>query len=548
MTTGRPGALWIVVAALTAVLVACGSAGVGGPGGGVGAGNGAPTVDGTFSVNAVVGETVAFDATATDPEGQDLTFEWGLVQKPDGSSSTVSGADTLGASFVPDLAGTYVAELLVSDGTTQASFEFTIYVTQGVPGEPIVLNPADGAEDVSVGVSLQWDSDGASEYRVYLGTSNPPNVAADSVATDSYTPSEDLEYSTEYFWRIDATNADGTTTGAVWSFTTQDEPLQAPGAFDILSPTGDLPTVSLPLTIAWSSSSGAASYTVSITNSRSGAEIEKTGITARQWQVPIGEPSGVNYDSYYSVVIRAFNAAGSTDMDRGSQGFRTGPEPQLLPSDAAAHWPLGESVFKDVSGNGNDGTGYPIGAPPTAVPGRSGSSGGGHSFNGEGQHVLVPVDARRSTLSDYSRGFALSLWIDGASSVISGRGFVAQLGSGNEVGFALYGAQSTEQIRAPVTVLAFAADGAQAVAIEKATLPQEEWFHVVVNYDAGGGIIDFRLNGKIVGQTQGGITAAGDVYIGTISNELGYLAGALDDIRIFNRTLTAEEIAQLLEE
>ncbi|BDG01479.1 PKD domain-containing protein [Anaeromyxobacter oryzae] len=71
--------------------------------------------------SAKVGGTVTLDASAsTDANGTSLQYTWSLT-KPAGSAVTLSGADTATASFVPDVVGTYVAQVLVSDGVNAAT-------------------------------------------------------------------------------------------------------------------------------------------------------------------------------------------------------------------------------------------------------------------------------------------------------------------------------------------------------------------------------------------------------------------------------------------
>jgi hypothetical protein len=77
----------------------------------------APTADAGEHFGGITGQIAHFDGTAsTDPDGDLLQFTWGLSQTPPGSGALLSGADTPTPWLTPDREGTYVAELVVSDG------------------------------------------------------------------------------------------------------------------------------------------------------------------------------------------------------------------------------------------------------------------------------------------------------------------------------------------------------------------------------------------------------------------------------------------------
>jgi hypothetical protein len=68
------------------------------------------------------GQPVTLDGTgSTDADGNPLTFRWSFTFRPLGSTATLSGPTLSNPTFVPDKAGTYVAQLIVNDGTVDSA-------------------------------------------------------------------------------------------------------------------------------------------------------------------------------------------------------------------------------------------------------------------------------------------------------------------------------------------------------------------------------------------------------------------------------------------
>jgi hypothetical protein len=77
----------------------------------------APIANAGSSQSAVVGETVSLNGSgSTDSDGEPLTYQWSVVSAPSGSKAAISTPTAEIASFVPDLPGTYVVQLIVNDG------------------------------------------------------------------------------------------------------------------------------------------------------------------------------------------------------------------------------------------------------------------------------------------------------------------------------------------------------------------------------------------------------------------------------------------------
>lgn len=92
------------------------------------------------------------------------------------------------------------------------------------PVKPANPTPANGFNDVqlnSSSVILKWNgSANTTSYSVYFGTS-PQNLTNIATVPYSATPSyqvNSLNTATNYYWRVDASNALGSVTGDVWSF------------------------------------------------------------------------------------------------------------------------------------------------------------------------------------------------------------------------------------------------------------------------------------------------------------------------------------------
>jgi len=94
----------------------------------------------------------------------------------------------------------------------------------GAPQRPSQANtpkPADAATGVSKTPTLSWTAGaGATSHDVHFGTSPTRLTFQGNQTTTTYSPGT-LDNSKTYYWRIDEKNAQGTRTGAVWSFTTE---------------------------------------------------------------------------------------------------------------------------------------------------------------------------------------------------------------------------------------------------------------------------------------------------------------------------------------
>jgi hypothetical protein len=95
-----------------------------------------------------------------------------------------------------------------------------------LPGQSPLGFPIDGSSNISVNADLVWiAASDAKFYDLYFGTDPTPDNGEflGTIFDTSYTLGV-LNGDTNYYWRIDPKNFVGTTTGVVWSFTTEHLP------------------------------------------------------------------------------------------------------------------------------------------------------------------------------------------------------------------------------------------------------------------------------------------------------------------------------------
>jgi hypothetical protein len=128
------------------------------------------------------------------------------------------------------------------------------------PGAATNPNPTNGATGVSIAQDLSWTAgSGATSHDVYFGTAASPPLVSNSQTAATYDTGT-MDSNTTYYLRIDEKNANGTTTGTVWSFTTA---LPAPpDAASNPSPSAGATDVSLTQDLSWTAGVGATSHDV----------------------------------------------------------------------------------------------------------------------------------------------------------------------------------------------------------------------------------------------------------------------------------------------
>ena len=147
------------------------------------AANSAPVANAGLAQSVKLNDTVTLDGTGSSDANNDfITYKWALITKPTGSTAALINPTSSKPTFRADVAGTFVASLIVNDGKVDSPAAATTVSVATANADPIAN--AGVNQNVTVGSTVTLDGTNSSDanrdpltYR-WVIMSKPANSAA----------------------------------------------------------------------------------------------------------------------------------------------------------------------------------------------------------------------------------------------------------------------------------------------------------------------------------------------------------------------------------
>jgi len=397
--------------------------------------------------------------------------------------------------------------------------------------------PSDGTVYEDTWVGLGWTpSDVAVTHDIYLGDNfeDVNNGIGDTFRINQplttyiagfpgYAYPDGLVPGTTYYWRIDEVNdADPNSPwkGQVWSFTVPPIIAYAPDP-----PDGDM-FVDPDVVLSWMPGLGAKLHTIHFGDNFDDVN-EATGGVSQEVTTYIPDPLEKEMTYYWRV--DEFDGAVTNKGEVWS--FSTIPAIPINDPNLVGFWSLDESSgIYAVDWSGHNNHGDLIGEPQWVV----GYDGGALELDGSSW-----VDCGNPATLQIVGPITIACWVKPAE-LDGDKGFVALNGS---YAFKVSDFQESDDH------LRLTTPGVADHDAYNATLDSREWQHIAVTFEpekAGGAV--FYINGVEADRLDASSmsTGSGPFLIGNNQWANQEYRGLIDDVRVYNKVLTAEEIAQAM--
>jgi len=436
--------------------------------------------------------------------------------------------------------------------------------------------PSDGSVVPDISILLQWDpglyAADLNGHHVYFGN-NWDDVNDGTGGTDmgltsstSYLVSDLARYKT-YYWRVDEVNdlhPDKLWPGPVWSFFVPPLTAYSPSPLDgvkFADPDG---------TLSWKAGSGAVKgHVVIFGDSFSEVHNAPTGITGSSppyrvyltdvddtdcTPVETGHPPLEADTSYYWRIDEIESLGPPVVAHKGAVwSFTTAPYIPITDPDLVGWWKFDEgegAIAVDWSGHSNHGTlqgatqwttGYHDNAVYLSgqLPGQRGTN----------DYVGLPtglVDSKTGSIGAWIK--TTEIWTcmifygtDDPNTTNDG------FGPANELHLNMNDQYSPYYANAGV--IGFSITGSPNVQLTGSAVDDDTWHHVAATWDKVANVVNLYLDSVLIASadyTGNDFNLSGRIRLGRPNADVRYYSGSLDDVRLYNRALSAAQIRKLI--
>ena len=394
---------------------------------------------------------------------------------------------------------------------------------------------------------LDYDMQGDSEFQVIATNSGVPSGSNTTAVWES------LSEGTEYEWYVTVSDGTQTTTGPVWTFTTETLPTPTPTPTETFTPTPtetETPTPTethtpTPTETYTPTPTETFTPTPTETHTPTPTETETPTPTETHTPTPTETETPTPTETHTPTPTETYTPTPTeTFTPTPTETPTVTPTPTATPfcgeDGLIVHYAMDENggtTLVDSTTPANNGTLY---GAPSWVPGVHNLA---LYFSGASDYARAPDDY----CLDIQNALTLALWVrptqlatqdmvkKAVKDSVDGYELTLATGSGspspNKVFFRLNDATSRDTYRVASTTN-YPYDG-------------NTWIHVAGTYD--GTTMRIYYNGVLQGSVAGppAILTNNEVLRVGQNDTARFFRGALDDVRVYNRTLSGEEIAEL---